>query len=141
MVDPVIAVCGACGSAVRVVTTTSCSKLKLDPEPVELGDVVIGEIAGVEVAVRPLSIEDAAGLPMYRTHVRSCSGTVRSVLPINADDAIPAGEIHLERPDGTRSVVVTGADRARPHPFGRRNRGGNPGEEKASSDQPSHSRP
>lgn len=114
-----IVACGACGAPIRVVATTSCARLKLDRDPVEHGDVVIGEIAGVEVAVRPLSREHAEGLPLYRTHVRTCPATVRGVPPI-----------------GSPADIVTGPALARPHPFGRRNSGGNPGEETESSEQP-----
>lgn len=116
-----LAICGACGAAILVVTTTSCAKIKLDREPVSDGDVVIGEVAGVEVAVRVDAAHRAFsqidGTPLYRPHIQTCTRAVAE------RDRAHAG--------APRDPVVD-----RPHPFSRRTSGESPVEETESSEQP-----
>lgn len=79
--------CSVCQADVYLVPTTSCSKLKLDVEPIDDGEynlaggsiVQVGAIAGIQIAVRiGASQLDAArrdGIPIYRLHSITCSKT------------------------------------------------------------------
>lgn len=68
--------CRSCGAPVRFVKTAKGKTQILDAEPTDNGNVQIGYVGGVEMAL-VLSVEDQAaavaeGLPLYLDHHATC---------------------------------------------------------------------